>query len=370
MGRDDRRIRLGRIPAGLLPAPGLRGPKAAASAPHEAATPGRSRRPPPGLPPILLGRCRSPPPPAPSRPSCSRSSFPGAAQPRHRRRRPSPVAQHARPGLPSRQGAATGPGATPRPGRRPRRGRRAPRQRRLPRGDDRGGHRCPLANPDVEVVQAEEGKPLVFKATVQVPPGGPARRLQALQLPPRDRDHRRRPRRQGPRGAARPERDPDRGRGPRGAGRRLRGDLVRRVAQRRAVRGRQLRADAADPRPGAADPGLRGQPARARGRRLDRVRHHLPRRLPRDRARRPAGTLRGRAARAAREGPARARRRLHRHARGLRRPRRAARRHQGPARAQRHRPGPPRVRRQDHRLRRRQRDPRAARTSSSTRRSR
>ena len=28
----------------------------------------------------------------------------------------------------------------------------------------------PLANPDVEVVQAEEGKPLVFKATVQVPP--------------------------------------------------------------------------------------------------------------------------------------------------------------------------------------------------------
>jgi trigger factor len=28
----------------------------------------------------------------------------------------------------------------------------------------------PLANPDVKVVQAEEGKPLVFKATVQVPP--------------------------------------------------------------------------------------------------------------------------------------------------------------------------------------------------------
>src|SRR4051795_9016696 len=28
----------------------------------------------------------------------------------------------------------------------------------------------PLANPDVDVVQAEEGKPLIFKATVQVPP--------------------------------------------------------------------------------------------------------------------------------------------------------------------------------------------------------
>jgi trigger factor len=28
----------------------------------------------------------------------------------------------------------------------------------------------PLANPDVEVVQAEEGQPLIFKATVQVRP--------------------------------------------------------------------------------------------------------------------------------------------------------------------------------------------------------
>ena len=140
----------------------------------------------------------------------------------------------------------------------------------------------PLTNPDVEVVKAEEGSPLAFKATVQVRPEVDARRLQAVQLQPRDRDDRRCPCRPGPRGAARPERDADRGRGSRRAGRRLRGHLVHRIARRRAVRGRVVRADAADPRPGAAHPGLRGQPRRARGRRLDRVRHHLPRRLPGD----------------------------------------------------------------------------------------
>ena len=74
------------------------------------------------------------------------------------------------------------------------------------------------------------------------PARGRARRLQGLQLRSGDRHHRRRPRRQGPRGAARPERDPRRGRRPRRTGRRLRGHLVRRVARRRAVRGRDARS--------------------------------------------------------------------------------------------------------------------------------
>ena len=83
--------------------------------------------------------------------------------------------------------------------------------------------------------------------------------------------------------------------------------------RRRAVRGRLGRADAADPRRGAPDPGLRGEPRRPRGRRHDRLRHHLPGRLPA----RPTlagqdGPLRGRARGAPREGPARARRRLRR----------------------------------------------------------
>ena len=117
------------------PLRGLRGRRLATAA----ATPGRSRRPPPGLPLYCSGDAdHLHPRPRIHRPARGRAS-PGAAQPRHRRRGPPPVAQHARPGLPSRQGAATGPGAAPRSRRRPRRGRRAPRQRRLPRGDDRAG---------------------------------------------------------------------------------------------------------------------------------------------------------------------------------------------------------------------------------------
>ena len=173
----------------------------------------------------------------------------------------------------------------------------------------------PLTNPDVEVVKAEEGSPLAFKATIQVRPEVDARRLQAVQLQPRDRDDRRCPCRPGHRGAARPERDADRGRGSRRAGRRLRGHLVHRIARRRAVRGWVVRADAAHPRPGTAHPGLRGEPRRARGRRFDRVRHHLPGRLPGRGDGGRTGAFRGRAPRAAREGPARSRRRLRRLAR-------------------------------------------------------
>ena len=73
----------------------------------------------------------------------------------------------------------------------------------------------PLTNAEVDVVQAEEGKPLIFKATVQVRPEVAARRLPQLQFRARDRADRRRPGRPGHRGAARPERDACRGRGPR-----------------------------------------------------------------------------------------------------------------------------------------------------------
>ena len=125
----------------------------------------------------------------------------------------------------------------------------------------------PLTNADVEIVQAEEGKPLIFKATVQVRPEVELGDYKNFNFGPEIEtidDARVEP---GPRRAARPERDARRRRGPRREGRRLRGHLVRRDARRRAVRGRLVRADAADPRPGAADPGLRGEPRRARGRR-------------------------------------------------------------------------------------------------------
>ena len=135
----------------------------------------------------------------------------------------------------------------------------------------------PLTNPDVEVVQAEEGKPLIFKATVQVPPEvqlgdykhfnfGPEietiddARVDKVLEELRDQNA---------------TLTAVEGRGAQD------GDYAvisfDGIARRRAVRGRQLRADAADPRPGAADPRVRGQPAGSRGRWHDRLRHHVSR---------------------------------------------------------------------------------------------
>ena len=229
----------------------------------------------------------------------------------------------------------------------------------------------PLTNADVEVVQAEEGKPLIFKATVQVRPEVSSATTSGFNF--------------GPEIETIDDAQVDKvieelrdqnatlaaGRGPRRAGRRLRGHRLRRHARRRAVRGRHDRADAADPRPGAADPGLRGEPRRPRSRRLDRVRHHLPRRLPA----RPSWP--GRPAHFAVELQELREKILPeldddfaRHARRLRRPRRAPGRDQDAPRAQRPRPGAPRVRRQDHRVRGRQRDASSCPTSWSTRRSR
>ena len=183
-------------------------------------------------------------------------------------------------GLPAGQGAAAGARAGPR-ARRPSSTRRSSTSsRRLPRRARRAGHPAARPTPTSRSSRPRRASPLVFTATVQVRPEVELGDYKQLQLQPRDRDDRRRQGRPGHRRAARPERDADRGRGSRRAERRLRGHRLRRDARRRAVRGRHVRADAAHPRRGAADPGLRGPPRRARGRRLDRVRHHLPGRLP------------------------------------------------------------------------------------------
>ena len=165
--------------------------------------------------------------PAPEvlRPARGRAA-PRAPRPRHRRRRPRACPPDAGPGF--------------RPGKAP----RSVLERVLGPGavlDEAVDHLVqdayreaimeqgivPLTNPNVEVVQAEEGKPFVFTATVQVRPEVTLGDY-ALQLQPRDRDDRRRQGRPGHRRAARPERHPRAGRGPRRAERRLRRHRLRR----------------------------------------------------------------------------------------------------------------------------------------------
>ena len=73
----------------------------------------------------------------------------------------------------------------------------------------------PLTNADVEVVEAEEGKPLRFKATVQVRPEVELGDYASFKFAPEIETDRRRQGRQGRRRAARPERHARRGRGPR-----------------------------------------------------------------------------------------------------------------------------------------------------------
>ena len=111
-------------------------------------------------------------------------------------RRPGARPTHARPGLPPGQGAAARPGAASRPGRRARRGRRPPDAGRLSRGVAQGGH--PAA-----VQRRRGGRPgrggqaAHLQGDRPGPARGHARRLPQLQLPARDRRHRRRAGRPG-----------------------------------------------------------------------------------------------------------------------------------------------------------------------------
>jgi trigger factor len=137
----------------------------------------------------------------------------------------------------------------------------------------------PLTNPDVEVVQAEEGKPVIFKATVQVRPEVTLGDYRNFNFRPdietiddarvdqvidelRDQN-----------ATLAPLED-------RGA---QDGDyaVVGFVGTgRRDLRGRDVGADAADHRAGAPHPRLRGASARNARRGPHRVRHRLPGRLP------------------------------------------------------------------------------------------
>ena len=141
-----------------------------------------------------------------------------------------PVAPHAGPRLPARQGAARpSSSAVLGPRRGPRRGGRPPRPDGLPRRPRSSRTILPLDQRRRRDRPGRGGQAAHLQGDRPGPAGGHARRLPELQLPARDRDDRRRQGRQGHRGAARPERDARAGRGPRRAERRLRGHRLRRA---------------------------------------------------------------------------------------------------------------------------------------------
>ena len=114
----------------------------------------------------------------------------------------------------------------------------------------------PLTNADVEIVQAEEGKPLIFKATVQVRPEVElgdyknfnfSPEIETIDEPKVDRVIEELRDQNG---------DPGAGRGPRRPEGRLRRHQVRGQSRRRPIRRWHGRADAADHRRGPAHPGF------------------------------------------------------------------------------------------------------------------
>ena len=200
---------------------------------------------------------------------------------------PGPLEADPRPRLPARQGAARRPRGRPRPRRRPRRGRRPPRPVGLPRRAHRAGDPAPHERRRRDR-PGRGGQAAHLQGDGPGPARGRARRLPELQLQARDR---------GRSTTTKVDkvieemRDQSATLAPvedRGA---QNGDYAvikyEGTPRRRAVRRRLGRADAADHRRGPPDPGLRGQPRRARGRRDEGLRHHVPRRL-RARSRSPA----------------------------------------------------------------------------------
>ena len=191
----------------------------------------------------------------------------------------------------------------------------------------------PLTNADVDVVQAEEGKPLIFKATVQVPPEVELGDYKGFNF--------------GPEIDTIDDARVDK----------VLEELRDQNATLAAVEGRGAQdgdyavisfVGSRDGEPfegGTSErmPIILGQERLIPGFESNLLGLEvggstefditLPGRLPRDRAGREAGPLRGRAARAAREGPAGSRPGLHRDARRLRRPRCAPNRRQDASRS-------------------------------------
>ena len=220
----------------------------------------------------------------------------------------------------------------------------------------------PLTNADVEIVQAEEGKPLIFKATVPIRPEVQLGDYRELQLPARDR---------GRSTTARVDkvieemRDQSASLAPVEDRTARKGDYA--VIKYEGTR------DGAPFEGGATErmPLIIGEDRLIPGFEDELVGLNVgdtkgfditfPADYGEESLAGQTGPLRGRAAGAPREGPARAGRGLRPLDGRLRRPRRAARRDPQAARAERPRQGPPRLLRPDHRVRRRELDDRPAR---------
>ena len=121
----------------------------------------------------------------------------------------------------------------------------------------------PLTQAGVDVVQAEDGKPFMFTATVQVRARG-RRSATTGTSTSRPRSRRSTTPRSTRSSTSCATRTPRSGRSRIAAAKDGDYAVIGFVghAGRRAVRRRRVRADAADPRRGAPDPGLRGQPRR------------------------------------------------------------------------------------------------------------
>ena len=178
--------------------------------------------------------------------------------------------------------------------RRPRRRRRSARRGRLPRGHDASRTSCRSTSPEVEVTQAEEGKPLIFKATVQVRPEVKLGDYENFGFKPEIKPVDETMVEQGRRRAARRPGQPRAGRGPR----RPEGRLRRHRPSSAPATASPFAGGSSERMPliigeDRLIPGFEDNLVGAGEGRRARVRHHLPGRLPgRDRCA-ARGPLRG-----------------------------------------------------------------------------